>query len=68
MQPQGLSAPVRATSGEVAQIRAQLGLTQLQLAARLGVTDVTVSRWESATRTPTRSHTLALRRLVEGMK
>lgn len=68
MQSPGMSAPVRATSNEVAQIRAQLGLTQLQLADRLGVSDVTVSRWESATRTPTRSHTIALRRLIEGMK
>jgi transcriptional regulator with XRE-family HTH domain len=37
----------------LAQWREQRGLTQQQLADRLGTTDVTVSRWETGKRQPT---------------
>ena len=36
----------------LAQWRTQRGLTQQQLANRLGTTDVTVSRWETGARKP----------------
>jgi transcriptional regulator with XRE-family HTH domain len=34
------------TGAELRRIRTRLGLTQVQMAARLGVTNTTVARWE----------------------
>jgi DNA-binding transcriptional regulator YiaG len=39
-------------SGRLASIRRRLGLTQAELAARLGLDEGTVSAWESGTREP----------------
>jgi len=42
------------TDGEcIMSIRRQAGLTQKDLADRLGVTQVMISKWESGTRNPT---------------
>lgn len=39
---------------ECKQLRATLGLTQAEFAARVGVQQVSVARWECGTRTPHR--------------
>jgi len=47
--------PARAapwTSDRIAKLRARLDLTQEQFAHRLGVTVLTVSRWENGHRAP----------------
>ncbi|MBI4317515.1 MAG: helix-turn-helix transcriptional regulator [Chloroflexi bacterium] len=45
----------------IRDLRAQIGVTQAELAERLGVTYVTVSRWENA---QTRPNRLAVRALL----
>lgn len=40
------------TPAEVRAARQRLGLTQAELAARLGVDVMTISRWERGARTP----------------
>ena len=42
------------------QLRLQTGLTQEQLAARIGVSSRTIKHWEHGTRTPSVSSLLAL--------
>lgn len=46
-------------------LRQLLHLTQVQLAARIGVTPVTVARWEAASSSPSPLCRQALRRLAE---
>lgn len=46
----------------IRQLRKRLGLTQEQLAARIGVTFPTINRWENGRTTPS---PLALRTIVE---
>ena len=48
-------------------LRRQLGLTQSQLAERVGVTFVTVSRWETGQARPNRLALKALASLAEGL-
>jgi len=48
-------------------LRRQLGLTQSQLAERLGVTLVTVSRWETGQARPNSLARKALASLAEGI-
>ena len=50
---------------DVRRIRKRLGLTQSQFADRLGVTPITVHRWESGQSRPQRLATNRLRELVE---
>lgn len=45
-------------------LRQRLGLTQEQLAARLGCSTQAVSFWERGTRTPTGLYAQAMRRVV----
>jgi transcriptional regulator with XRE-family HTH domain len=47
------------------KIRRRLGLSQQQLARRLGVARPTVTRWENGTRRPSRIAKLALDHIVE---
>ncbi|MBI2061184.1 MAG: helix-turn-helix transcriptional regulator [Nitrospirae bacterium] len=49
----------------VRQIRKRLGLTQAELAERLGTTRTTISRWEAGIRQPSRMVLNALGWLVE---
>jgi len=46
----------------IKELRAKLGLTQEQFAAKVGVTFSTVNRWESGRSTPS---PLAIRRIME---
>jgi DNA-binding transcriptional regulator YiaG len=57
--------PDRATAGEVIAARRLLELTQPEFAAEVGVSEYTVWRWEKGQRRVSRSHTRALRALVE---
>lgn len=41
-----------ASAPSIAQLRRQLGLTQLELAERIGVTQYRVSQWEAGTKPP----------------
>lgn len=45
-------------------LRARLGLTQAELAARLGCSTQAVSFWERGTRTPTGLYAQVVRRLL----
>lgn len=45
-------APRHTNDSPIARIRIERGLTQAQLAERLGMPQQTVSRWEQGTRTP----------------
>jgi transcriptional regulator with XRE-family HTH domain len=45
--------------------RAVLGMKQQELAARLGLTSTSVSRWEKGLKSPTPSHVLSLCRALE---
>ena len=49
--------------GYITSLREALGLTQQELAVRLGVNKLTVSRWERGTLRPGRASLEALRRL-----
>lgn len=42
------------------EYRKRLGLTQKQIAEKIGVTQATVQRWETGKRTPTFAHLLKL--------
>lgn len=59
------SFPRKRESGpiHIKKLRAQLGLTQVEFAARLGVDPITVSRWERGLSKPSK---LALRQLELG--
>ena len=48
------TAPRTTTDSPIARRRIAAGLTQTQLAERLGVTQLTVSRWENEGRIPRR--------------
>ena len=52
------------TPDTVRALRQRLGVTQDQLAARLGCSTQAVSFWERGTRTPTGLYAAALRRLM----
>lgn len=54
-----------ATPDEVRSIRAQLGLTQVELARDMGVTEYSVWRWENGKRPITQAHTKLLRRIAD---
>ena len=56
------------TSAEFRAIRRQLGLTQAELAARLGMTQPMVSRIERGDREPTNQQGAAIVLLAELMK
>ncbi len=53
------------TARKVRSVRRRLGLTQEDLARRLGVARATVTRWENGTRRPSRIATLAFRSALE---
>jgi len=53
------------TADEVRAVRARLGLTQRELAARLGCDRVTVARWETQRRALTGPAARLLRLLAE---
>lgn len=55
--------PEHASQYEVRSIRKALGLTQKEFADRVGVSEFTVFRWESAARRPSRKKTQAIRAL-----
>lgn len=46
------TAPRRTNDSPLARIRTERGMTQWQLADRIGCRQKDVSRWESGTRTP----------------
>ena len=48
------------------KLRQGLGLSQHELARRLGVARATVTRWENGTRHPSKDAKLAIHRIVEG--
>lgn len=48
------------TARKIRSVRRRLGLTQEDLARRLGVARATVTRWENGTRRPSRTVALAL--------
>ena len=48
---------------EIKALRKALGLTQAQLAKRLGIASYTVSRWERGEHRPTQAMRVALDRL-----
>lgn len=50
---------------KVRKLREGLGLSQQQLARRLGVARATVTRWENGTRRPSKVAELALRSVIE---
>ena len=54
--------------GYLARLREALGMTQRELAERLGVTILTVSRWERGTRRPGDANLEALRMLADDAK
>lgn len=58
------AAPRRANDSPIAQRRIAAGLTQAQLAQKLGVTWLTISRWEHEVRNPRRP---MLRKLAEAL-
>lgn len=47
----------------VKKIRERLGLTQAELAKKLGVSGISVSRWENRHSRPQRSHKIVLRKV-----
>lgn len=51
------------TSQQLRNARLSLGLTQEQLADRLGVTGITISRWERGKQAPSPLASLAIRGL-----
>lgn len=53
------------TSRRIRQLRAYCGLSQGELARRLGVARATVTRWENGTRRPSHVAALAMRSAFE---
>lgn len=51
----------------VREIRSRLGLTQEQLAARLGVTFPTINRWENSRANPSPLARMQIKRLLAAM-
>ena len=58
-------ATVQFDPEHVLPIRTKLGLTQTELAERVGVSQPTVAMWEAGQRTPSGSATILLRKLQE---
>ena len=56
------------TAKEVAALRKQLGLTQQQLAQKIGASRESVSRWETGAHPPEVANLKALRYLAERAK
>lgn len=56
----------RMVSREIVKLRARLDLTQAALGKRLGVSRVTVARWETGAQVQSPGHEEALRRLAAG--
>lgn len=52
----------------IRQRRLELGLTQLELAEKLGVSEATVVNWETNRGMPNRSHRLGILRFVSARK
>jgi transcriptional regulator with XRE-family HTH domain len=48
------------------KLRQRLGLSQHELARRLGVARATVTRWENGTRHPSKVARLAIQSIIEG--
>ena len=55
------------TPRQIRAIRGWFNLSQTELAEMLGVSQNTVARWETGTRTPSRMATTALKRLWDQM-
>jgi len=55
--------PEKITPGFIVSLREAMGLTQEQFGGRLGVTKMTVSRWERGTMRPSASMAAAIRNL-----
>ena len=53
------------TGRKIRSVRRRLGLTQKELARRLGVARATVTRWENGSRRPSRIAVLAFRSALE---
>jgi len=53
---------------DVKELREKLGLTQLQLAVKVGVAIATISRWEQGKRRPSPMAMAKLRRLEKTIK
>lgn len=53
------------SSDEVQRLRAHLGVTQAELAARIGTRQQTISEWETGTRAPRRMARRLLRMVAE---
>jgi DNA-binding XRE family transcriptional regulator len=51
-----MTTETQTVSDVIVDVRSGLGLTQVEFAALIGVTDETVSRWEKGTRKPTKRH------------
>ena len=49
----------------VSKLRRRLGLSQKELAGRLGVARATVTRWENGTRRPSKLAEMAMQNMVE---
>ncbi|MEW6280219.1 MAG: helix-turn-helix transcriptional regulator [Candidatus Eremiobacterota bacterium] len=54
------------TAAWVRHIRGQLGISQAELGRRLGLSQVTVARWETGVHEPSAEHQEALRGLLTG--
>lgn len=54
-------------SALIRELRSRLGLTQEELAARLGVTFPTINSWENARRKPSRMGIKIIRETVQQM-
>lgn len=50
----------------IAELRKEKGLTQEQLGEKLGVTNKTISRWETGVYLPSADALLAMSKMVEG--
>jgi transcriptional regulator with XRE-family HTH domain len=59
---------LRPPVGEITSLRAQLGMSQAEFAQRLGVSQTTVSRWESGRQLPEASVQIRLRELLYQFK
>lgn len=53
------------SAASVRTFRRRLGLTQRELARRLGVARATVTRWENGTRRPSKIAEIAIQSIVE---
>jgi len=56
------------TTAMIKKLRAQMGLTQEQFAAKVGVTFATVNRWEAGKANPSRLARMRLQDLEKSLK